>query len=208
MRGSGFLLDILDDPERTRRLLALCAETQVLTERHLRAAVGAADGPSISNFGIRSPGRRIGDDQIINLSPEYIAEFAVPYLEQIARELGPATVHFCTLARRRADHVFEPLARSNWIPVASSQFAFEYYEQNLDSLRGRLAIEALYGDAYRYIRETHGSFRDWAFDFVPRFKNESGLVLYFEAPSVDEGREVWATWKEAHRRPAAAGRVR
>ena len=205
LRGSGFLFDIVDDPERSRRLLAHCAEMQVHTERHLCAAVGNGNDPPISNFGISGPGRRMGDDQIINLSPQTIAEYAVPYIEQIARKLGPATVHFCTLAQRRADHVFEPLARSDWIRVASSQFAFEYYEENLDALRGRLAIEALYGDAYRYLCETHGSFRDWAFEFVPRFKNESGLVLYFEAPSLEAGRELWATWQEAHQLGAGTG---
>jgi hypothetical protein len=198
LRGSEFFLDIMDDPERSRRLLEICAQTQVRTERHLRAAIGDANGPPLSNFGVFSLGRRIGDDYLINLSPKYIVELAVPYIELVACELGPATVHFCTLAKRRADHVFESLAGSEWISTASSQFAFEYYEGHVGELRGRLSIEAFYGMAYSYVQEKSGSFRDWAFDFVARFKNESGLVLYFEVPSIEAGREVWEIWQEAH----------
>jgi len=198
LRGSDFFVDIVEQPARCKRLLSLCATMQIRAERHLRETIGLDDGCSLSNFGVCSLGRRLGDDYIINLSAAQIAEFAVPYLEAIARELGPCTVHFCTLPTRRADQVFEPLARSEWISTASSQFAFEFYENHLGEIRGRLSVEALYGTAYDYICEKYGSFRDWAFDFVPRFKNESGLVLYFEAPSVEMGREIWAIWKEAH----------
>ena len=82
----------------------------------------------------------------------------------------------------------------------SSQFGFEYYQAHLESLRGRLAIESFYGDAYTYVCEKFGSFGDWAFDFVPRFKNESGLILYLWVPSLDLAVEIWETWQQAHNR--------
>jgi len=201
LRGSAFFLDILDDPNRCKKLLSLCAEMQVRVERHLRTSIGDCEGPPLSNFGICNLGRRLGDDYIINISPEQIAKFAVPYIELIARQLGPSNVHFCTLPNRRADHVFEPLAQSKWISTASSQFAFEYYETHLNEIRGRLSLEAFYGKAYEYVCEKYGSFRDWAFDFVPRFKNESGLVLFFEVQSVEAGREIWDIWQAAHSIP-------
>ena len=85
--------------------------------------------------------------------------------------------------------------------VVSSQFGFEYYEQHLDELRGRIAIESFYGeDAIEYVCQKYGSFRDWANYFVPRFKNKSGLVLYFQVGSLEEGCEVWAAWQEAHQK--------
>jgi hypothetical protein len=87
------------------------------------------------------------------------------------------------------------------VKVVSSQFGFEYYEQHLDELRGRMAIESFYGeDAIEYVCQKYGSFRDWANYFVPRFKNESGLVLYFQVDSLEEGCEVWAAWQEAHQK--------
>jgi len=201
LRGSGLLLDLSDDPARCARLLDICAQTQIRTECHLQKILGSRHAAALSNFGVRTLGRRIGDDSIITLSPEHIRQFAVPYLEMIARELGPATVHFCTLPDHPADQVFEPLAGSSLISTASSQFAFRHYERHLVSLRGRLSIESLYGAARGWITERWGSFRQWAEQFVPRFKNESGLVLYcFDVASVEEGRELWAIWQEVHRR--------
>ena len=200
LRGSDLFLDLVEDPQRCHRLLDICAEMQIRTELYMRGTIDEPRTLPISNFGVRSQGRRLGDDVIINLSPAMIAEFVVTHIETVAKALGPATVHFCTLPEHRADHVFEPLAGSSYIQMASSQFAFEYYDAHLDKLRGRLAIESFYGDAYEYICEKHGSFRDWAFDFVPRFRNESGLILYFWVPSLELGEELWATWQEAHRR--------
>jgi len=199
LRGSQFLVDLIDDPGRCHKLLSICAQTQLQVELYLRKLIGPTKKVSFSNFGVCTKGRRIGDDSIIFLSPEMVADFAVPHIETIAKQLGPATVHFCTLPARRSDHVFEPLAASPYITMASSQFAFEYYQSNLETLRGRLAIESFYGDAYAYVCEKFGSFRDWAYDFVPRFKNESGLILYFEVSSLEIGKELWETWQQAHR---------
>ena len=200
LRGSDIFTELVDHPHRIHKLLELCSEVQVQVELHLRGLIGEAKPLGISNFGVRSHGIRLGDDTIINLSPEMITEFALPHIEKIAERFGPATVHYCTLPHRRADHVFGPLAASPRVAMASTQFGFEYYDAHVDALGGRLAVESFYGAAYEYVREKFGSFRDWAFDFVPRRKNDSGLILYFEVPSVELGNELWATWQEAHRK--------
>jgi len=198
LRGTDFFLDIMDNPEQSHKLLSLCAEIQVQTELHLRGLIGQRKNLSISNFGVYSRGRRMGDDTIINLAPDMIAKFAVPYIEIIARRLGPATVHFCTLAERRSDHVFEPLAASPHIVMASTQFGFEYYEKHIDQLEGRLAIESFYGEGMSYVVKKYGSFEKWAKYFVPRFKHRSGLILYFTVNSVEEGKFCWEVWQDAH----------
>jgi hypothetical protein len=92
------------------------------------------------------------------------------------------------------------LAGSPEVAVASTQFGFEYYETHLNELRRRLAVESFYGDALSYVRNRYGSFKEWANDFVPRFKNESGLVLYCQVDSIKEGMDMWNVWKEAHAR--------
>ena len=97
--------------------------------------------------------------------------------------------------------VFESIndvAELDDVTVVSSQFGFEYYEQHLEQLRGRLAVETFYGDAYGYVCSKFGSFANWANEFVPRFKDASGLVMYLSVSSVEEGRQVWAAWQEAH----------
>ena len=199
LRGGDLFADLLDNPERSRRLLSLSAEMQVQVELYLREVVGQTESPPVSNFGVRGRGIRLGDDTIINLSPGMITEFAVPYIEAIAGQLGPATVHFCTLPERRVDHVFEPLAASPDIVMASSQFGFEYYENNIDRLEGRLAIESFYGNGLSYVIDKYGSFENWAGGFVPRFKERSGLILYMEVNSVERGKCYWEIWQAAHR---------
>jgi hypothetical protein len=137
---------------------------------------------------------------MVNLSPEMIRRFCLPAFALVNSLCGGlGHVHFCTLPASRFEYVYPALALAPEVAVISSQFGFEYYAQHLDALRGCLAVESFYGDAYGYVCERYGSFRNWADDFVPRYKNESGLVLYFQVASVEEGREVWAAWQEAHR---------
>ena len=82
--------------------------------------------------------------------------------------------------------------------MASTQFGFEYYEKNVDQLEGRLAVESFYGEGISYVVNKYGSFETWAKDFVPRFKHRSGLILYFNVDSVEEGKRCWEVWQAAH----------
>jgi hypothetical protein len=137
---------------------------------------------------------------MVNLSPSLIREFCFPAFARVNHLCGGrGHIHFCTLEHRREEFIYPLLAETSEVAVASTQFGFEYYEAHLNELRGRLAIESFYGgDAYRYVCRKYGSFRNWAEEFVPRFKNESGLVLYFQVDSVEAGQEIWGIWKEAH----------
>jgi len=199
VRGSGFYLDLVLDPQRCRRLVEICADAIIRLEKYFRRVAGPDGLGYYSQFGIAGPGPRLGEDSIINVSPEMITEFAVPGIEQIANAFGSRVyLHFCTLERSNADHVYAALAESPHVFAASSQFGFEYYRRNVDTLQGRLAIESFYGDALNYVVRKYGSFESWAREFVPRFKDRSGLVLYFEVESVDQGKCLWDIWERVH----------
>jgi len=203
LRGSDILMDLLDHPDLCHQFISNCAQLQINVERRVREIVGTPlRGENISNFCIYGAGLRLGDDSMVNLSPDMILEFCVPAFAQVNRHFGGnGHIHFCSLPHSRFEHVYPALIETPEVKVVSSQFGFEYYERHLDQLRGRLAVECFYGDdVYPYICQKYGSFRDWANDFVPRFKNESGLVMYFQISSLEEGQEVWAAWKEAHRK--------
>jgi hypothetical protein len=168
---------------------------------HLREIAGTPLDEHVTNFGILGAGLRLGEDSMVNLSPEMIRRFCLPAFALVNRLAGGrGHVHFCSLPASRFEHIYPALAQAPEVAVISSQFGFETYAGRLEALRGRLAVETFYGDAYLYVCEHYGSFRHWADDFVPRYKDESGLVLYFQVASVEEGREVWAVWQEAHRR--------
>lgn len=199
LRGSGILDDMLEYPELCSRLIEMCARLQVAVEHHVRLMARMPLDCHITNFGIMGAGLRLGDDSMVNLSPDMIKKFCLPVFAMVnGLHGGLGHIHFCSLPHSRFEHVYPVLADASEVAVVSSQFGFEYYEQHLEELRGRLAVESFYGDGYRYVCEKYGSFRDWANDFVPRFKNESGLVLYFQVDSIEEGREIWAIWKDAH----------
>jgi hypothetical protein len=199
LRGSEILIDLVDHPGLCRRLLSMCEHLQVGVDQKLRGLAGTSLDKFITNFSIHTVGLRLGDDSIVNLSPAMIHQFCLPAYGSVNQSYGGRDhIHFCSLAHSRFEHIYEALAPASEVTVVSSQFGFEYYEQHVDELRDCLAIESFYGDAYKYVCQKYGSFRDWANYFVPRFKNESGLVLYCQVDSLEEGHEVWAAWQEAH----------
>ena len=128
-----------------------------------------------------------------------IRQFALPCIQRMAEAFGGQVyIHFCTLEKSRSEHVYDTLCTEPCVCAASSQFGFEYYEKNVDNLEDALAIESLYGNGIEYVMEKYGSFENWAKDFVPRFKDRSGLVLYFEMKSIEEGKCLWDIWHKAH----------
>ncbi len=199
LRGSAIMMDLFDQPDLCRRLLDLCAQTQINVERAARRITGEPTDQHVTNFSIASPGWRIGDDTIINLSPDMIEQFCLPVYAKCRRAFSAVGhIHFCTLEHSRYDHMFPVLARSEDVSIVSTQFGHEYYAEHLDELRGRLAVESFYGDGYPAVCRQYGTFKHWADEFVPRFKDESGLVMYCQVQSVAEGEQVWADWCAAH----------
>ena len=199
IRGSDFYLDAAVEPERCLKLVMLCAESLAAAEKHFRSVAGQGDEEFYSQFMIAGLGLRLGEDSLINVSPEMIRRFVLPALTRTVSDFGgKGYLHFCTLEKSRAEHVYPVLAEAPDVFAASSQFAFEYYEQHVDELEGRLAIESFYGDALAYVTRKYGSFEAWARQFVPKFRDRSGLILYFEVPSVEEGKRCLDVWRSLH----------
>ena len=200
LRGSQLILDIIESPELAHRLINTCAGLLADVELRLRRLADAPPDTHITSFAILGAGLRLSDDSIVNLSPDMIRDFCLPAFALINRRLpGRGHIHFCSLPAHRFEYLYSVFTEIPDIAVVSSQLAFEYYENHLEELRGRLAVESFYGIGYEQVCRKHGSFRDWALSFVPRYKNESGLVLYFQVDSIDEGREIWKVWQKAHR---------
>lgn len=199
LRGSDFLLDVVDQPDLCHKLIAVCAKVQAEVDGYLRRAAGIPLEPLVTNFGIAGAGLRLGEDSIVNLSPDMIRAYCLPAIRIVNKICGGrGHVHFCSLPHSRFEHIYAAFRAPKEVAVVSSQFGFEYYAEHINDLQGHLAIESFYGDALGYVRDKYGAFKDWAEQFVPRFKNKSGLVLYCQVDSVAEGREIWSDWKNAH----------
>lgn len=199
LRGSDFLLDLKDSPQLCHKLIEICTRLQAEVEFKFRGLTGESLTEHVTNFGILGVGLRVGEDSMVNLSSSMIHEFCLPLFTLINSLCGGVGhIHFCSLVHSRFAHIYPALASAEQVAVVSSQFAWEYYQEHLEELRGRLAVESFYGDSYGYVCGKYGSFGAWADQFVPRFKDESGLVLYCQVESVEEGQRVWESWRRAH----------
>ena len=72
IRGSEFYLDLAVEPERCLKLVMLCAESLAAAEKHFREVANQGDDEFFSQFCIAGLGLRLGEDSLINVSPDII----------------------------------------------------------------------------------------------------------------------------------------
>ena len=210
--GQPFYTHLYDCPKEIHHLLQVCTDLFLETELCLFQLAGMSPQDTVTNFGVSLPGAlRVGDDVIINLRPELIEEFAIPYYRQIARAFGGRVlIHCCSMPQFRCDHVIATLSQHPEIVLGvSTQLGAEYYLAHQAELKGCFGIEAGYGVGISSYKESYGSFRCWAEYLARARQSNSGLVLYTEVETVEEARHMWQEWLEvagesgrpAHRPP-------
>ena len=207
LRGADMYTDMVMYPDKIKQLFGKVTQALIDAENYLRKAIDMPSDEFYSEYNIRGPGLRLGDDSLITISPDMIREFVWPEYEKLANAFtGKTYVHFCSMEETRYEKIYDTMIDCPFIVAVSSQFGFDYYERNVDRLEGKLAIESLYGDfepegarGVAYAIKQHGSFENWANYFVPKFKDRSGLILYFEVRSLEEGHQCWEIWQNAHK---------
>ena len=95
LRGDVIFLDLIDHPEEVKMLLELITDTFILVERLYKTVLEEDNGYRASFQYMFVPGLRVAADSDVMLSPEFIEEFEMPYLERIADEFGPLAIHYC-----------------------------------------------------------------------------------------------------------------
>jgi len=95
--GSGIYLALYDEAELLERLLARAADvTRHLVSRFNEYTRERLVPRAVSHHGYIVPGGLlIKDDSSIVLSPEMYAEFVLPHLARLLREVGKGSIHFC-----------------------------------------------------------------------------------------------------------------
>ncbi len=197
LRGSDIYLDMYDNPEYVHRLLQICTDTLIRCVELFRETLGYSNNvkEACTPFGMWYPGLRFGDDSIINLSPELIKEFVIPYYDKIARAFNCSIeVHFCTMPASLGEQILDGLLDSQNIKGISTQLGTLHYEKNLMKIKNKLSVEAAYGHGLSYFSEKYGNFKNWASYIKMHFSNTSGLVLYTEVSSVEEGKRMLDEW--------------
>ncbi|MBN1673440.1 MAG: hypothetical protein JXR37_20510 [Kiritimatiellae bacterium] len=103
--GEALFMALYDDPPFVHRVMEFCVELTIRTTRWMKEIAGEADGRihHSNHLYAENMGVRICEDTTALISPECIAEFAMPYTQKVAQAFGGAWIHYCG----RNDHLTE-----------------------------------------------------------------------------------------------------
>jgi hypothetical protein len=198
LRGQDLFIEMLDQPERMHALFGALTETHVQTILRLKEILGEPSDRMVSHKGTYMPATRLACDAVVNLSPQLIGTFFVPYLRRLATQIGTRIhLHWCSIATNPARHVPGALeeARNFLSGIATHHHCFgdsndPVYIQR--ALGGRFAMTL---DLPR--RAPVDAFREWAADLAARWENPTGVLIRTVVRSVDEGRAYMDIWRAA-----------
>jgi|GEM_PF-4172631 len=138
--GSRIFNEVYDRPELLLEFLDIITLTHIQTQRALFDIIGNKDPDEFYYFGACMPGGLMaaGDD-LVNLSPEMVRTFELPFLKKIAENLGcKIFYHYCPHPKdtrsRYTAHIFKELINTGYIIGLNSQpmgyWAYlDYYEE-------------------------------------------------------------------------------
>lgn len=97
LMGDDLFMELYDDPPFVHHLMELCLALGIRSHELMKSVSGEAmDGQHHScMLYAENMGVRICEDTTTLISPEAIAEFAMPYTARLARHFGGAWIHYC-----------------------------------------------------------------------------------------------------------------
>jgi len=209
LRGaSDFYADLCVAPEKAHRLLGLVTEAAAIAAQHLFDYLGRPVTPYTNQIGFFLGDLvHLSDDCCVNLSPAFIEEFDLAYVEELAERLGANfCTHYCVLKHDPAAHCLEPMCACPATPAILNQMTPEFFLEHYDQLDGRFALISQCGPYGRQLGDTPKErltgFRAWAEKFLARFEGRSGLLMTCNAPTVEEAREAFAIWDSLNHWPS------
>lgn len=139
LMGDDLFMEIYDDPKFVHHLMELCLELGIRAHSWAKEAAGEAlykhwHGNQLyaENMGIR-----ICEDTTAIVSPDTIAEFAMPYSRRLAQHFGGAWIHYCG----RNDHLTKAVCEMP--EVRGINFGFvpgheqdHQFEQDMELIQG------------------------------------------------------------------------
>lgn len=121
LRGDEIFLDLYDHPDEVHRLLELITETFMRVERQYKEVLSEENRYRVSFQYLFVPGLRIAADSDVMLSPEFVEEFEMPYLERIAGEFGPLAIHYCGNRTTPGHQFADVLSKYSFIKLVHTQ---------------------------------------------------------------------------------------
>ena len=151
----------------------------------------------VSHSGCYLPATRVAGDSVVNLSPNLINEFFIPYVQKMADGIGTELhLHYCSISTAPATHILDALVDCRAIAgLSSHRYTYGGRTDPVDLQRYVKKRYALFFGDYEQPKTTPG-FRSWASDLAERWRDPRGIILGIGADTPERGREFRHIWDE------------
>lgn len=185
LRGSDLFTDLYDHPEEVKQLLQLITNTFIKVEYCYKKVLQEETKYRITFAGFYISGLRIAGDCNVNLSPDFIREFEIPYLERIANIFGDLMIHYCGANVNSGHQVANVMAQYSFIKVIHTQLApfFTQNEENIVQYPFKLISIWEIPDLEKFIDKN-----------INKIKRIGQLGFFVEVNSVEEGKDLIKKW--------------
>ena len=143
LRGNDMFLDIFDQPDELRELLAFCAEAGEWFISKQKQVIGDFYGGAISGTDIWMPGNAIGhlsEDASVICSPKTYREFGKPYTETLVAPYDTVFMHLHTAGVQAFEAIadIDKLQFFELAPDPNQPRGIEVYRNHIDLFRGKV----------------------------------------------------------------------
>ena len=188
--GDRIFTDLYDDPEFVHHLLQLCTEMYIKATKLFKEVIGepfdsAYHGHGMS-MGIYLPqgGARVSEDTATLLSPNHIAEFAIPYDQQALRPFGGGFIHFCGYKPELLDQ-FLQLPEVKGINLGNP----ESYPLG-EIMRKFLSLGKFYFGNWK--RKDEESLHNYFVRIISSLEEKKGLIFLLDKTNLQEDNPLFA----------------
>lgn len=218
--GSSIFVEMNDRPELVDRALDVITTTFIEVQRYLKALVGEPAREKVTYLGTCIPGIRVAADALVNLSPGMIRRFAWPVFGRLADAFGGVLVHYCPSPALKYYHVVPPLLDCPSVLGIDTSGGIDYFDSEENPRRlatgTALVAECAFTRPGQPPSEPDSSPninrpRERSWDEIDAWLNgefmglsrqgRRGLILRACVPSIEEGRELYALWREKFEDP-------
>ncbi len=185
LRGDDIYLDMYDHPEELARLLELVTEAFIKVERYYKKILDEDSHYRVSFENFFVPGLRIAADSNVNLAPEFIKQFEMPYLERIAKEFGSLAIHYCGDNNLPGYQFADVLSEYDFVKLIHTQMGVYLDDRNVNRLRHHFKIASIWKipDIGEFIDKN-----------IKKLRQSQGAAFFVEVESKEKAKDLVRKW--------------
>ena len=193
MLGEQFIFALIDTPDKSAEFLSNLTRLFIDVTKLVKGELGDPLRETITNRGIPFPGMRVPSDSIVNYSPDILKQFAVPVYDQIAAELGPICLHYCT-APAPCSHVLPAMLECSSLKAVDNWQGPDIF-LGADSPAAEQDRVAVISDFPAGTPEELDALLETTpFKDIPR-KGGRGIVVNVKSSTRDEAQHLYDHWQ-------------